>query len=466
MNDDADEHHILADNLYLEAKIPDVDTSRDRHGDNNDVDDEHLSDLHNSNDNDVDEQDHMLLFNFSELVASMVNGIHRMLHEMMGLHSMMMVSTMKSDSEEVIDIANTLVLATVSLDSELHPHDNKDMVCLGSDIELMAMTIADWGNMDMQFTLRKSQADGLGTQADATTIDADAVEDICNLMNTSVGLDNIHLYKPDKLTMGHISLTLRGATVRVTAKVMPERMNISDDHAIATALMALGPEVGRLHGKDSNTLDLDLGGTGDVHKPGPMEQLKLCEDGYTGDNEMNVVDLDIPSKTEYGGHGTTYQVTGLEPAWNSTVMHTSSHQTEFEQYGNLERTTLRLKTQGGASMVAIENTYRKKHGVLYGKQVSDGVVTPTESEVGAIERILTTKRRHAHESTAKLFLRMVAKRERESNLHTEISSDSGGMPALVSASDLDESGGYLDYASETESIKIHLLLQLTLQMLV
>ena len=93
-------------------------------------------------------------------------------------------------------------------------------------------------------------------------------------------------------------------------------------------------------------------------------------------------------------------------------------------------------------MITIENTCGKKHDVLYGTQVADGVATPTESKVGEIAITLATRRQHALESTAKTIFSYGSK-ERESNLHTEMSSDHSGMSALVSASSSDELGGTL-----------------------
>ena len=52
-------------------------------------------------------------------------------------------------------------------------------------------------------------------------------------------------------------------------------------------------------------------------------------------------------------------------------------------------------------MVAIENTCKHKHNILDRKQATDGAYAPTESNVGKIERIIATRRQHAHGENAK-----------------------------------------------------------------
>ena len=76
--------------------------------------------------------------------------------------------------------------------------------------------------------------------------------------------------------------------------------------------------------------------------------------------------------------------------------------------------------------------------------------TPIESRLRDLEKILSTRRQHAHGSNATNIF-AYGSEEKEPNKHAEISSDSSGMPVLVSASSSDESEGYPGYVSETES---------------
>ena len=76
--------------------------------------------------------------------------------------------------------------------------------------------------------------------------------------------------------------------------------------------------------------------------------------------------------------------------------------------------------------------------------------TPIKSKLRDLEKIVSTRRQHAHGRNATTIFAYESE-ERESDKHAEMLSDSSGMPALVSASSSDESGGYPGYVSETES---------------
>ena len=111
-----------------------------------------------------------------------------------------------------------------------------------------------------------------------------------------------------------------------------------------------------------------------------------------------------------------------------------------------EHRTVSLKTHGTISRVTKinENILRHKQSMLCENQ------TPVESRLKDLEEIISTRRQHDHGRNAKTIFAYEGK-EQKSNRHAKISSDSSGMPALVSASSADESGGYLGYMSETES---------------
>ena len=62
--------------------------------------------------------------------------------------------------------------------------------------------------------------------------------------------------------------------------------------------------------------------------------------------------------------------------------------------------------------------------------------TPIESRLRDFEKILSTRKQHAHGGNTKTIFAYEGE-ERKSTRHAEMSSDSSGMPALVSASSAD-----------------------------
>jgi len=106
-----------------------------------------LAELSDSNDDDdAVEQDHVLVFDSTSSVEPIVDDICRTLCDMTDLHATMFVSIMDSNRGKVADLVNKLIMATVSLDSELRATlGNEDAEYIGSDIELTNMTTTKWG---------------------------------------------------------------------------------------------------------------------------------------------------------------------------------------------------------------------------------------------------------------------------------------------------------------------------------